>query len=305
MNIRLNVKDLPEYGLRIIPPNDASFEMGLASSTLPNIPPELIKASSVFVKNTSDKSAVAYMLRWELAYADGKTVCHDQGFSSPPFLMEAWGTGEHIRHQGNNINQNSSRFFTLISPESAELKSIKGYTGAAMDQSKPPQDLDQQFSQEKVVNALSKELQDITSITVSIDGVFFDDGTYVGPDHTNFFARFKADYDARYDLYNEILNKVQSKERNDKVFGYVESLSRGQQIKLQSTKSITSDINSKNLTDNKDLAKLSALITREYSDRKKTYAREIIRHSQRVGIEKAIETIRSRIAKPWAPLRKL
>lgn len=304
MDIHFNVKDLPEHGLRIILPTDPSFDVSLASKTLPNVSPDLFRPLSVFVQNTAQKSAVAYMLRWEFTYTNGKTVHYDHHFASPAFLMEAWESGKHIEHQGYNINPNSIKLFSLIPPEKNDQRAIGGYSGFAMNQSEESQGLDEKNSRERSINALAEELTHVTSITVSIDGTFFDDGTFVGPDNTNFFAKFKAQYDARRDLYNEILHRFQSKESGDKIFEYVEGLSRGD-VKAESTMSIADVYSSKDVTDSNDVKSVTYSIAREYNNLRRMYARELVRHIQRVGTEKAIETIQSRVAKPWAPLRKL
>ena len=44
------------------------------------------------------------------------------------------------------------------------------------------------------------------TMTVTLDGGFFDDGTFIGPDTNDFFAKVKTQIDVRY----EILQGVQS-----------------------------------------------------------------------------------------------
>lgn len=305
MDIQFNTKDMPEQGLRIILPTDSSFDTDLASSNLPNTSPDLLKPLSIFVQNTGSRSIVAYMLRWELTYSDGKTIHIDRDFSSPAFLMEEWGNNKLADHQGNNINPNSMKFFSLVPPEKTDQGTLGSYSGSSMKPSNPLQNADQKQVREKTIKSLTEELTHVTSITISIDGVFFDDGIFTGLDRTNFFAKFKARCDAKRDLYNEVLLKIQSKEPVNKVIEYVDALSRGQQTESKSTIPIASEYDFENLLDNNGLNSSTYPIVREYNDLKKIYAREFVRQSQRIGIQKAIETIQSRIAKPWAPLRKL
>ena len=305
MDIQFNVKDLPEHGLRIIKPSDTSFDITLASSNLPDVSPEIIKSLSIFIQNTGQQSVVAYMLRWELTDANGKTVHHDQDFSSPLFLMEEWEPRKPVNYQGVMINPGTVKFFSLIPPEKNDLQTLGSYSGSTLNQPNSFQDRDQKLSREKTIKALAEELNRITSITVSIDGVFFDDGTFVGLDDTNYFAKFKARYDARRDLYKEVLLKIQSKEPVDKVFDYVDALSREQQVESKPTISIAHVYDIKSLAENNGLNRSSYSIARAYMDGKQLYARELVRQSQRMGLQDTLEIIQSHVAKPWAPLRKL
>ena len=305
MDIQFNVKDLPEHGLRIIKPSDSSFDITLASSNLPDVSSEIIKSLSIFIQNTGQHSVVAYMLRWELTDGNGKTVRYNQAYSSPLFLMEEWGIHKPVNYQGAIINPNSAKFFSLIPPEKNDLRAVGGYSGTQLNQSDLLQGSNQKPSREKTIKGLVEELNHLTSITVSIDGVFFDDGTFVGPDDTNFFAKFKARYDARRDLYKEVLLKIQSKEPVNKVFDYVEALSRDQQVESKPNIAIERIYDIKSLAENNSLDRPSYSIARAYKDSKQLYAREIVRQSQRMGSQETLETIQSHVAKPWAPLRKL
>ena len=51
---------------------------------------------------------------------------------------------------------------------------------------------------------LTSELSQATDLTVSLDGVFFDDGTFVGPNSTGFFERINAIVSAKLDLLSDV-----------------------------------------------------------------------------------------------------
>src|SRR6185295_4351954 len=51
---------------------------------------------------------------------------------------------------------------------------------------------------------LDADLLQASDITVSLDGVFFDDGTFVGPNVSGFFERIQAMVSAKLDLISEI-----------------------------------------------------------------------------------------------------
>src|ERR671939_10933 len=72
-NPMLNIKDLPEQGLRIIAPSDPAFD-GLAAPLLQGQPSSVIEALrpySVLVKNMNHKTVVACLLKWEMMRPNG------------------------------------------------------------------------------------------------------------------------------------------------------------------------------------------------------------------------------------------
>lgn len=87
MSVSFNVKDLEE--LRIIGPHDPSFD-GLLSTYFKESSREGfedLKPFSVFVKNTSSRSVVAYVLRWELARRDGRVITNFSAYAQPGILL--------------------------------------------------------------------------------------------------------------------------------------------------------------------------------------------------------------------------
>jgi hypothetical protein len=67
-------------------------------------------------------------------------------------------------------------------------------------------------------------LANYTDITVSIDGVFFEDGTFVGPDTTNFFAQAQAVVAAKRDLPQQISDQLQSKKQPMEIYKTLEEV---------------------------------------------------------------------------------
>jgi hypothetical protein len=70
---------------------------------------------------------------------------------------------------------------------------------------------------------------------VSIDAAFFDDGTFVGPDTSNFFAQTKAVVSAKRDFLNELAAEVGNSGKTTDSFDQ-----RLQQIATQSIESLDS-----------------------------------------------------------------
>lgn len=61
-------------------------------------------------------------------------------------------------------------------------------------------------------------------MTVIADGIFFDDGTFIGPDTTDFFTEVKAQMDARRELLSEIRDELKAGKKADEVFGRLEAI---------------------------------------------------------------------------------
>jgi len=55
----------------------------------------------------------------------------------------------------------------------------------------------------------ARQLSESVKVIVSIDGVLFADGTFVGPDSQGYFGSLKAEIDARRDLVEEIASGVE------------------------------------------------------------------------------------------------
>ncbi len=78
------------------------------------------------------------------------------------------------------------------------------------------------------VEVLNSELSQYTRITVSLDGAFFDDGSFIGPNTTDFFSHVKAQLDARQDIVREIELGLKSGKLVDEILGPYEALVREQ-----------------------------------------------------------------------------
>jgi hypothetical protein len=305
MDVQFNVKDLADHGLRIIAPTDSSFGAELASNDLSDVSDEPFKFLSVFLRNTGGKSAVAYLLRWEMTYLNGRTIHYDQDFSSPMLLMEGRGDVGHIVSPGFVIKPGEVRFFSMVPPSEKDRQSpVGGYGGYADSPSGSIQKADQERHRREAINSLAKAMKDVISVTVSVDGAFFDDGAFVGPNHTRFFEKFKARYDAKRDLYNEVLMMLRSQKTTGEVFEYVESLCRRQPGSESMASEAGADASS-HPAYGEGLKRSADPVDKEYDNYKRMCARELVRYSQRVGSWQAIELVRLRLARPWASLRKV
>lgn len=231
MNVRLDVHDLPEYGLHIISPVDPSFK-GMMSAYFQDKRQDtldLFQPFSVFVKNTSKRHAVAYTLKWELIRADGKVLTHISSYATPEILMgynmpddTSAKTKTHILKSG------AIRYFTWNTSVGSDFNDSIGIISGGSQNPNNANEVKRagrERDKAALLNQLNNELTQATNLTVSIDGAFMDDGTFVGPNTTNFFEQIKAQVDAHHDLLNSVVAAVQNDKELDNVFNSMQAQS--------------------------------------------------------------------------------
>ncbi|MDT4954916.1 MAG: hypothetical protein QOJ02_3054 [Acidobacteriota bacterium] len=271
VNTRFNIKDMPEYGLSIIGPSDSSYD-SMVSALLnrePNPIVEAFRPFSIFIKNTTKQTMVGCMLKWELMQPDGKVLTEKHDY------IALWSlTGTAITNTSEAvIRPNATQFFTPSYLEVNQSVSIKG--SSSRDTASP--EIAEYLKQRR------SELGQFISITVSLDGAFFDDGTFVGPDTAGFFLKVLAIRNARHDLFKEIEQKVQRKANNNEIFQQMEAVASAPEVELTSN-STPSDY---------------------YNNYKREAALELLRARTASGDAKAIEKILEKLQKPWPALRKI
>jgi hypothetical protein len=265
---QLNIKDLPEHGLRIIGSSDPSYDRMVAvlSRNGPNSALEAVKPYSVFVLNNTNRSVVACSLKWEMLKADGTITTRTTGFVTTWRLMHQDAPGST---DGSAIEPDSNWFFA---PSNIEVEALR-------DSQDP---LKERFKSD-YLNRLIAELSQSTNITVSLDGAFFDDGTFVGYDEDQFFVQVRGLRDARRDLFDEIQNDVEQKKSVAEVLRHVEALATQPEVRLRQT-STPSD---------------------HYNNAKRKVAEEILRMKSRAGDAKALEFVFSQPRTPRVELKKV
>ncbi|MGA9770232.1 MAG: hypothetical protein WBV94_14420 [Blastocatellia bacterium] len=288
MSVQINTKDLPGYGLKLVAPTDPLFD-GKFSTLLkdhPNPLAEGLRSYSVLLENTGKKTVVGYRLRWDLIKADG-TVSMRQagGVNMGAFMDEARpGLENPSLSSGFAIGPRAMAFVSLAgSLGDNDNGGITGYASGSKDRAV----LDQlrQSAKDKqypsLVDTIIAELQTCTSITVSLDGIFFEDGTFVGPDTTEFFVTVEASVNAKRDLMQEIAFAVEHKRSMDAIFNYINEVA--------SSPFPVQKMNKGDL----------------YNLFKKSYAEEMLRMKAAMSSQKAVEMALQQSRKAGLELRKL
>jgi hypothetical protein len=289
VSVQINVKDLPEHKLILIGPSDPSFN-GQVSAFLKgnhNAMVEATKPFSVFLKNTGNKAIVAYWLKWEKIRADGTIVTSGMGGSNPTALMEGREPGlEHLVTSSGYVIKPGSMHF--VSPIISINEEQSGGIGAITVSAENSSELDklqkaaENNNIDPMLDLVSEELKSCTSITISIDGVFFEDGTFVGPNTTNFFEGVQGIVDAKRDLLQEIAFAIEHKQTPEEIFSMIEQLTNSQNTYTST----------------------NATSTNHYNFYKKMYAKEVLQMRKVLGDSKAIASALQPLRRQWRVLKK-
>lgn len=227
MQIRINAKDLPEHGLVIIKPSDPDFD-SLTADYLRGMPSdeiESIRPLSVFIKNSGDKTVVAYAVVWEGIEANGKKDSYKKFVANAEALTdreEYFAALARTTNLDDTISPSTARLISLLSVPSNN--SIGG-SGSSLQHS-------QNQSGQNPKNLASQLLTKYTDVTVSIDGVVFEDGSFAGPDTTGFFEKINAQVEAKNELIADITENLRLGKTRDDVFKDIEAKAAGENIKL-------------------------------------------------------------------------
>jgi hypothetical protein len=264
ISLQFNVKDIPEYGLNIITPASPKFDNLTASRFGKNNPViNALQPFSALIKNTGKQTVVAYSLKWELTRNDGKVFTQIRNYITFWELIGMKGKDDN----GDTIRPNSFAFVTptnLNIPQSAEATSTIDPAVLAS------------------INDITRELSEYTSITVTLDGVFFDDATYIGADTTGFFAKVEALRNAKRDLYLETVQAINRGDSVQQALKHIEDIANEPSVILSSSPTQA------------DL----------YKKYKKDAAIELIRMRTASGETQPIEYATQLLNNKWPELRK-
>lgn len=220
--------DLEMYGVILVPSTGSDFNSELITYLKNNqkdlsFYSDAVKPFAFFVKNTSAKDVVGISLRWEIQNADGSSQIFPQVESAPNQLMGF--KSRNLVTRGSLIPSNTSRFFawdadiqSLLRDESQNLASDRSSTlkYQRLEQLKK--------SIPKLRNKTQKIMNQAVNISVSIDGIFFNDGTFIGVDQNYLFATMRASIQAQKDFIKEIREAVKAKKNTKIIFDWLESL---------------------------------------------------------------------------------
>lgn len=267
--VRFDVKDFPEHGISLIVPSNPSFadmEAKLTQST----PTSIGNSYSVFLKNAGGRAVVGYRIKWECLDSRGDVSRRDaSNIVSWIFL--------HGEEPDRRMALNRSK--EIIRPDSIWLISFGS----------PARPLERDSDEAAFGTTAFDEggeaetTEGCASVTVIADGIFFDDGTFIGPDTTGFFTEVKSQMDARYEILRGVQDDLNAGKGADEIFRRLE--------RIRDQESVT-------------------LGEHPTPDEYRTYfrnlfAQDILGNKELWGPDKAIEEVNLLLSRPWVNLRKL
>ena len=253
-NVKFNLKDLPEHGISLIAPS------------APNIYPY-----SVLLKNTSSRAVVGYSIKWECF--DGKNESAARNTSYDRHLRSNLGVvflyGEETERKAilKNLDE-------VIWPNSIWLIS---YDFPA----RPIDTVVDKVIPEISETALAEMGAVCPEVTITVDGVFFDDGVFVGPDTIGFFAHVDTQMAVRHEVLEKVQSELKSGKTPAEVFHGLEQI-----------------VNSES-SEPRGETEMSR------ADFRKLFARDVLGMRNVEGVDKAIEKIQLQLSKPWLKPRKI
>lgn len=201
--VSLKIKDIREHGLVIVGPSDHDFESLKGTLSKEGVRLDLSIQPYVFIKNLGNKRMIAYSLKWELLKDDGRVVTKTRSYSREDILM------------GKEAPEDPSDRI-ILRPNAARLFSLAGYgdgqeislTPVSKTGAKSDTEILQKVEQTGLLTGVGKELSHTVGVTVTLDGAFFEDGTFVGPNTSGFFERTSMQIDAKNHMIQEVLRRL-------------------------------------------------------------------------------------------------
>ncbi len=281
-SIKMHIKDLPHHNLRLISPSDPSFDERVNKEFRgqSNEVTDALKPFSVFLENKGESTVVGYLIQWCFTKADGSNQYYRKALLNPQALMGDQNLSPELSRQSGQIEPHSAIFLSLLSPQGGGNLGIK-ISREEAEEFRQGKRLDQST----LLQRFRAEAAQCTAITVSIDAAVFDDGTFVGPDTSNFFNQTKAVIEAKRDFLNELAAGLSNSSKlGDSQHGRLQETA-AQQLEDLGSKSTPSDY---------------------YNYFKKLAAIEFLQAKNAQGEEQALEKARLEMNKnkPWVTLRK-
>lgn len=267
--VRFGVKDFPEHGIFLITPSHPSFKH-LEAKLTNHKGASIADSYSVFLKNTGSRTVVGYRIKWECVDSRGDAAGRDvSNIVSWIFLHgEEDDRREAINRSAEVINPGSTWFISFGVSERPVEGSDAGATlrPSEFDESEKPE-----------------AITECTSVTVIADGIFFDDGTFVGPDTTDFFTEVSSQLDARYEVLRGARDDLATGKKPEEIFKGLEVIRERNSGRL-----------GERPTRDEFLAYFRSL-----------FAQDLLGTKELKGADGALEEVQSLLSKPWVRPRKL
>lgn len=270
--VKYEINDLSQHGISLIAPSDPTFTKGKNIRFNPY---------SVILKNNSSRPVVGYSISWECFDATIDSVQEDRSYGSRlsnmlgvVFLYGEESDRRAILDRIDGVVRPDSTWLISDDSDARPISGAVEEVNAAFD------------------DAAYAEIRAACPImTVTLDGVFFDDGTFVGPDATNFFAEVKTQIDTRYEIYLGVRNELKSGKNPGEVFKGLEEIRDQEETHAGSVPHYP------------DRSEVTLNQVRLFY--RNMSARDVLGMREVWGPDRAIEMVEQMWSRPWVKPRKL
>ncbi|HET6892975.1 MAG TPA: hypothetical protein VFH31_17855 [Pyrinomonadaceae bacterium] len=259
--VKYKIKDLPQHGISLLAPSDPALSKELKP----------IDPYSVFLRNTSSRPIVGYAIKWECF--DGKNESANRNTFYDRHLRS--GLGGVVFMYGEETDRKAilNRLEEVIWPNSTWLIS---YDLPA----RPIGTVTKEDSPEINEAAVAEMRAACPEMTITLDGVFFDDGRFVGPDTIGFFTHVETQVAMRLEVFQKVLTELKSGKTPTEVFQGLEQIANSESTEPRAETEMSR------------------------TEFRQLFARDVVGMRNIWGVDKAIEKIQLQVSKPWLKPRK-
>lgn len=190
---------IPDSGLKLVGPEDPQFESLsktlLHGEAVPEF--EVLKPFTVLLVNQSGKALVAYSVRWEYTKPTGERIHADVSDGHIRRLLDG-GRKRTDADEDRGAGSVESGSLVIVTPRT----SLKSNLGAQARVGRS----DYVSGLEKLASRLAAG----TDVAATLDGAFFEDGSFVGSDETGFFEAFKSKVDEQQVIGDYVMKSFES-----------------------------------------------------------------------------------------------
>jgi hypothetical protein len=220
-HLPMKVEGFADAGLLLVGPSDPRFN-GMANAVLqgrsdPSY--EILKPYSVILQNNSTKTLVAYAISWDCVEPDGTVTGLDKSVMQVSALLDGDRPQTDPEEKGQ-IQQaefavgkrtDSENLFAdngAIEPGDFKIVTVESGLESLIGTKRPA--LREAFDGQRAFDLQLKihGYDEDKAISVTLDGAFFEDGSFIGPDQSKFFDEFRAEVSARQNVMAYIVNNA-------------------------------------------------------------------------------------------------
>lgn len=192
----MHTMSIPDASLMLVGQADHEFDP-LVTALLGGPDPdfETLKPYSVVLYNRSNKTLVAYNVRWEFTRPNGNRIHVSVSDGRIQRLLDGGMPHEDPTddRQSPSINRQS---WAIVTPAGVKKTNFSTAVGA----SRTPD--------WSAIQPMISRFSQATDLEVSLDGAFFEDGSFVRPNRSGFFETFKSQVNAQQALVSYIVHSA-------------------------------------------------------------------------------------------------